>query len=265
MPGWGSLRRTRAALYASIGAAVIVGLLVPTIVAPWSPVLHTLCAPTGRPVDSFSLWVPAGIGSAPYGGVVFNNATVPSGPLSAFPFGEVIYGIGFSNGSIRWAGFGALWNVTALANVTEWGPGANSPCTAQYSFALSFWGGIVSGAPIVGDGNQTVPQANRTLGMTPFPGELNLTVETGFAVANLPPISTCGTSQIWTPTIQTFGIRVTVPLTVAGRTVSIPYTLPFDETYRYQFPANFGTWQVENNSAPGGPGGGWAFSYSPCG
>ena len=34
--------------------------------------------------------------------------------------------------------------------------------------------------------------------------------------------------------------------------------------YRYVFPADGGVWDVDNLSAPGGPGGGWAFSYSPC-
>lgn len=34
--------------------------------------------------------------------------------------------------------------------------------------------------------------------------------------------------------------------------------------YQYTFPADGGRWSVDNLSSPGGPGGGWAFSYSPC-
>jgi len=44
----------------------------------------------------------------------------------------------------------------------------------------------------------------------------------------------------------------------------INVTLSVETWYSYTFPANGGTWLIDNLSAPGGPGGGWSFSYSPC-
>jgi len=41
-------------------------------------------------------------------------------------------------------------------------------------------------------------------------------------------------------------------------------SIPVIGHYQYYFPANTGTWLIDNLSAPGGPGGGWAFSYYPC-
>ncbi|MGC2034334.1 MAG: hypothetical protein WA761_02675 [Thermoplasmata archaeon] len=63
---------------------------------------------------------------------------------------------------------------------------------------------------------------------------------------------------------MTQGLPVKLLFTENEQNFSVPYVLPFTEQYTYTFPANFGTWQVDNLSAPGGPGGGWAFSYSPC-
>jgi hypothetical protein len=60
--------------------------------------------------------------------------------------------------------------------------------------------------------------------------------------------------------------RLTVwfPVSLSDRTVQVPFIIPVTESYHYTFPANFGIWEVDNLSAPGGPGGGWAFSYEPC-
>jgi len=35
----------------------------------------------------------------------------------------------------------------------------------------------------------------------------------------------------------------------------------YTATWSYWFPPDFGTWQIDNLSAPGGPGGGWAFNF----
>jgi len=64
--------------------------------------------------------------------------------------------------------------------------------------------------------------------------------------------------------VRTLGLSVSFRIDLGNQSFWIATELPFTEQYHYSFPANFGTWQVDNLSAPGGSGGGWAFSYSPC-
>jgi len=76
-------------------------------------------------------------------------------------------------------------------------------------------------------------------------------------------VSTCGqggkslgltAARIW----------VSVPFEYEGLTHFLNTTIPIIAHYQYYFPPDGGVWEVDNLSAPGGPGGGWAFSYSPC-
>jgi hypothetical protein len=76
-------------------------------------------------------------------------------------------------------------------------------------------------------------------------------------------VSTCGTNSS-VQTVTSNHIRVGVEFQYAGNSHVINITLSESTSYKYVFPANTGTWKVDNLSAPGGPGGGWAFSYSPC-
>ena len=76
-----------------------------------------------------------------------------------------------------------------------------------------------------------------------------------------------------TSSVSTCGLgRETLGLTSDYFSMILPfwaYSLPQNVTvevdalvsFSYSFPANGGTWMVDNLSAPGGPGGGWAFSY----
>ncbi|MGD0258149.1 MAG: hypothetical protein ABSB90_09785 [Thermoplasmata archaeon] len=95
-------------------------------------------------------------------------------------------------------------------------------------------------------------------------GPSNLTFNNSFFAVNSEEITTCRGPAHWLSPIHSQGLDVWFPLNYGGRTYNVPYTLPFAESYHYWVPANFGTWQVDNLSAAGGPGGGWAFSWSPC-
>jgi hypothetical protein len=76
-------------------------------------------------------------------------------------------------------------------------------------------------------------------------------------------ISTCGAVTAIRGLTSTH-ITVGIPFVYQGVS-HVAYTiLDITTHYRYVFPANGGIWAVDNLSAPGGPGGGWAFSYSPC-
>jgi hypothetical protein len=76
-------------------------------------------------------------------------------------------------------------------------------------------------------------------------------------------VSTCGTN----PKSVTFSsdrIDIGIPFQLNGTNESVQVSVYPSMTFSYTFPADTGVWQVDNLSAPGGPGGGWAFSYLPC-
>lgn len=73
-------------------------------------------------------------------------------------------------------------------------------------------------------------------------------------------VSTCGTSPV-NESMETSHISIGLGFNSGGGWQIVWETLTIDAEYYYQFPANAGTWAVDNLSAPGGPGGGWSFSY----
>ncbi len=257
-------RKHRVVYSIAIACVLAIGFILPTEVAGWAPIAHFQCETDGDPVASYSAWVPAALVISPFGGLAWNNGTVPAGPLSSFPSGATFFKETASNGSAVWSGFGATVNVTPLVNQTVWGPGSNARCTQPYTLSFRYYGGVALGFPLVPAGNWTVLAEPRTLGSTPFPGTLNLTVSVGFGSGNTSGISTCGRLAQWSTPFQSTSIVVDVPFEAGGHSFNLRSALPFTEQFHYWFPANFGTWQVDNLSAPGGPSGGWAFSYSPC-
>jgi hypothetical protein len=77
-------------------------------------------------------------------------------------------------------------------------------------------------------------------------------------------VDTCGVGQKRLG-LSSAHLSIVIPIDVNGQVVSIAATVSVFSNYTYAFPANAGSWAVDNLSAPGGPGGGWAFSYlGPC-
>ncbi len=76
-------------------------------------------------------------------------------------------------------------------------------------------------------------------------------------------ISTCG-SGARVRHVTSHHIDIGLELNATGLPRVLNVTVNITTWYVYTFPANTGIWEVDNLSAPGGPGGGWAFSYSPC-
>ena len=224
---------------------------------------HKICAASQSETSSFQAWVPVVMENSPYGGIVWANGTVPMGAL-AYPAGYSNgYEIGVKNGSAAWAGFGGEFNVTPVENQTEFGPGANTPCAAPFSVSVSYWGGTVLGGPLLGQGNRSDANETGTLNATIPPSTEQLGISNRFLSANGPSVSTCGTNakSEW---VNSTALSVTVPVTTGQLVLEQPFTFQFQENFHYLFPGNFGTWEVDNLTAPGGPGGGWAFSYLPC-
>ena len=76
-------------------------------------------------------------------------------------------------------------------------------------------------------------------------------------------ISTCG-SGARVRHVTSHHIDIGLELHATGLPRVLNVTVNVTTWYVYTFPANTGVWEVDNLSAPGGPGGGWAFSYAPC-
>jgi hypothetical protein len=77
-------------------------------------------------------------------------------------------------------------------------------------------------------------------------------------------VSTCGssTASLW---VTSHYLTLWYRFSTGQGSATVSFTAPESGAgFHYSFPADFGMWQVDNLSSPGGPGGGWAFSYAPC-
>jgi len=77
-------------------------------------------------------------------------------------------------------------------------------------------------------------------------------------------VSTCGLDrETLGLTSDHFSIRL--PFSTEGHPENVTVEVNALVSLAYTFPADGGTWLIDNLSAPGGPGGGWAFSFlGPC-
>lgn len=77
--------------------------------------------------------------------------------------------------------------------------------------------------------------------------------------------STCNDNGPLVEQFTSTHLTVEIPFTYLGSQHLVNAIIPQETTFRYVLPNNAGTWAVDNLSAAGGPGGGWAFSYlGPC-
>ena len=261
-PGKPRRRWKRWTAIAGIAAVVlIVGLALPTWVGGWAPLAHWTCQP-GSQVLNQSAQIPAQLLNAPFGGRVWANVTTPPGLILRGTSIETGLGTSDSNGGVDWNGFQANVTVSTVENETAWGPGSNVRCTQPFEVNLIANGDVSTGIAILGPGNISDQHEPNVL----FPGYANtIYFSNGFQAANSENISTCGGPAQSLPLVTSNYLTLWAHFASGGQNYTIPFTLHLVESqFHYWFPANFGMWQVDNLSAPGGPGGGWAFSYSPC-
>lgn len=253
-----SLRRV--ALISVGGVLVVLVLLLGwSVFGAWGPLLHSQCEARGV-AGTFNAQIPALLLNSPYGGLAWGNVSFVPGFLPNNVTGE---GTRDSNGGADWAGFDSNVIVDSVENATVWGAGENAPCASPYSITLGPTGNLAQGIPIMGPGNvsdalEPTTIANGTLS--------NVYFSNGFTVSNGADVSTCGETAKSLPQVVSSYLILTFRFVSAGQSHVVPFDLPMTSSqYHYWFPANFGTWQVDNLSAPGGPGGGWAFNYvGPC-
>lgn len=243
-----------------LGVVVVVLLVASTWLTGWGVFFHWSCA-SGKTVDSQVEWVPFILLNAPFGGNVSGLASIPSGFIGNWP-PITAEGAGIRNGSFGGLFHRLIVNVSEDANETVWGPGASVRCGQSFAVSLVFDYDTYSG--MMGNwGNWSDSNEPHTFVLATGNGESSAYFDNGFTIANAKSVSTCNSSQESLP-VRSTGFNIWLSFAIEGKPTSVPYLLPFPLVYHYYFPANFGTWQVDNLSAPGGPGGGWAFSYAPC-
>jgi hypothetical protein len=190
-----------------------------------------------------------------------------NGPPPANPGLRVAWGTSARNGSSNAILFTLNATLTKLANETLLGPGGNVRCTAPYAVTFAspdFYG--ASSARIGNPSNRSdIDEATTvTVGGGPTNASDNVTVRNGFSYSNIGNVSTCH-SQAVSRSDQSSYLLVGVPFESASGVLTAQYQLPFAESFNYTFPANGGTWQIDDLAVgPEASGGGWAFSYSPC-
>jgi hypothetical protein len=270
-PKW-SRRRKVSVATAIVACAVVAGLFLPTAIAGWAPVLHWTCHPGNEAGELANYYIPAALVNSPYGGSGWGNGTIPVGsplaPGRASPgVTAIAFGTGSLNGETESAFFSLNVSFDRLSNDKKWGPGPNARCSQPFGVgfaAPSIYaevGGWIQGPNNTTDLNEPryailyegTPDASRSL-----------LFNNSYTASNAPQVDTCGNPSRSLPLVTVGRLQVWIPVTIEGTSYTIPYELSIEQTFHYVFPANFGVWQVDNLSAPGGPGGGWAFSYSPC-
>jgi hypothetical protein len=263
MPSVPSSRGRHASpLWAAVGALVGTAVILAGFTASGLGIVsHTVCK-TGQLEADQNFWTPFDLTNAPYGGHTTWGASFYDWELGGYTRTVLSEG-NLSNGNISTGYFETEnWSVQDQSNSTVVGPGVNTPCTTNYRVvtAPSTRTIVADGPPLQGPGNGSNANEPTTYAPDGYPAA---TFSNGFVSANEAPISTCGgPGRVLNMSSESFRISF------AFHTSKGPLVLMFPvsslENYTYYFPANFGMWQVDNLSAAGGPGSGWAFSYSPC-
>lgn len=247
-------------------AGLAVVLVVVAIVYPGSPLVsHEVCRSKVAAINLETFTLLGMVNAPPYG------ANASGTVKSLIPAWSMSLQITAVNSSVDSVFVQSTYNITSFENISVNGLGADTYCTSPFAVSVDLHGGqFQGGSPLVPPPSNMSdigePRVSYLLWEGPNGSVERPTAyyENGFTVSNMPNISTCGgpaqvrvsvskSLTLWYPYNDTGTVRL-VPVT----------TTTVVNTYTYVFPANFGTWEVDNLSAPGGPGGGWSFAYSPC-
>jgi hypothetical protein len=255
-----------------VALAALVGLAT-SIWWPASPrqELQSECVLGSQVAELPNYLIPAVLVNSPFGGNATGFGLVPSnfpGAWEGAPPENVTavgFGSGASNGTAESAFFTVNVSVFSLVNVTQMGSPSNLTCALGDAVVLrspslyGLEGGLIMGPNNTSDRDEPTSAALPSFGIQPQ----SLIFNNSFFSSNLPNITTCGGLAQSRGPIATDGLSVWSPILIGGVLHVLPYRLPFQQTFRYSSPANFGTWEVDNLGA-GPNGGGYAFSYTPC-
>ena len=230
---------------------------------------HTACVPSATLGEEY-VFMPAFLANSPYGGGVWANgsmaANFPGGP--GYPTSPGAYGGGALNGTAGTVFFSVNLSLVETKTVLLLGPGADAPCSSSLTVIPSpaAEGRGFAGYQVPTVSNLTDAGEAATVNLSgKFAGNPSVpTWNNSYFQSNSPSISTCG-ADAENQSVSTQGLPLAFSFNLSHHSETVQAILPFEETFHYHFPADFGTWQVDNLSAPGGPGGGWAFDYTgPC-
>ena len=255
--------------------ASVAGLVVFSLMGTWAPLFHWTCTNQTQLAHEANAFVPVVLVNSPYGGSASGNGSMawnfpgawngaPPPPGNVFRIG---WGTSASNGTTVGAFYTVNVSLYRVADVVQWGAGSNNRCTGQVRIELqapSIYGVTSAFVPTPSNLSDMGEATNVTIYTAQAVARTTPTFDNSFNASNRENISTCGAAPLVLPVI-TSSLTVFFRFSVVGQTYSVPYVLPFLESFNYSFPANFGTWQIDDLSVPGGPGGGWAFNYvGPC-
>jgi hypothetical protein len=239
----------------STGVAVGVLLVLSALSGSLNPFEHISCVTSQAVAEEPERVVPAFVLNSPYGGAGLGEAYGWSSTVRNGSVGAIV--LGYAN-----------MTLYRTQNATRAGIGPSTPCSVGFRAVMGssdlYAGGTVwvSSIPLRSDA-----QEPRSLTIDSwFPGNdsIQFTFNNSFSVSNAPDITTCGGNST-TRSVNGVHMSIGVPFAVDGLTVIAPFALSLTERFTYTFPAEFGTWAIDNLSAHGGPGGGWAFDYlGPC-
>lgn len=228
-----------------IGVIVAAGLSVLTLAAS-----NGTCVPGPVvAVDSHTL-TPEVLVNSPFLGSALGvyRGTTPSAPASSGP------GVTAANGSV-WGHFEDYrWNFSQGVH-----SGTSNACPGV--FFASSTDNLAGGTQNLGwelrndSAEQTHVGDNGT--------SYAVTYLNNSFVRATSTVSTCG-SGAETLGLTSYQFEIRLPFSVSGTPQNVTVIVEAWVSFSYTFPADSGTWMIDNLSAPGGPGGGWAFSYSPC-
>ena len=223
----------------------------------------------GEVASTTYTFLPAAIPNSPFGGNSSGEGILPYGfPGWPSPPGERWgFGTGALNGTTNVVFFGTDVVIGLLENTSSWGYGTSAPCTERFSVGTQAYysvGPVGWSVPVVSNltdiGEADTDNLSSSFAESPVVPIWN----NSFYSDNFGVVSTCGTGSL-TRTSLTFGLNLTLTFDWNGTAMEIAHSFPFEEKFSYTFPANFGSWDVDNLSADDGPSGGWAFDYvGPC-
>ena len=264
----------RALVAAGLGVVFAFGMVGVATLAPYFEG-HYICV-KGEQVASQFNYTTYFLLNSPFGG--WGNGTYDAADL----FGTGGSGHQF-NGSAGSVFAGGGWNLSKVNRVHVYGWGASASCPAYEANAgtvstpgLPF--ASCAGCPVLGNGTRSdvgEPSQlayNATVGATVY---RSVIFNNSFTIDNRGTVSTCG-GPGQNLSMSTHNVTFQIPFATADGTITLTESLytpswgsapdgSYTAQYWYWFPGNFGSWAIDNLSAPGGPGGGWAFDFlGPC-
>ncbi len=276
---------------------MVIGFIVTLIALPvgiWVALEHTRCE-LGPPLATRLLSTPMMMVNVPYGGNSSAYATFYPGPGPAYVFQSGAlrlnstpwkwrqttgyWGTGYGSHAPGnpWAAIGEFsdfnWTIYDVMNATVFGLMNSSSCTApvvavpQTQVVTGFYGQYLllpNNTTDRGEPNHSWSSIN--------PGIPSVTFDNSFYYSNYPNITTCGRSTNLTIRVNgTVSLPISVSLPVGSHNVTAYGTMEWNnygwssqiQTMTYEFPPNFGTWEVDSASGDNTLGA-LAFQYYPC-